>query len=146
MRFLYNLSILVNLFFIGKLIAFKIKYFSVLGTPSLHVNPWWIPSININIFLLKYKLSFYSDRMLHPPQPCLYWARSHRFKKQFTDQSNIGPLCANTYMEMIDSALCKWTLYGFCRLMGLEPSQKRSTPLMSTLSLASNHEMLLSST
>ena len=36
-------------------------------------------------------------------------------------------LCVNIYMEMIDSALCKWTLCEFCRLMGLEPSQKRST-------------------
>ena len=42
-------------------------------------------------------------------------------------QSMQAFLCVNTYIEMIDSALCKWTLCGFCRLMGLEPSQKRST-------------------
>ena len=28
-------------------------------------------------------------------------------------------------LEMIDSALCKWTLCGFCWLMGLEESQER---------------------
>ena len=69
----------------------------------------------------------------HPPHPRIYPACSHYFKKQFNDQSNIGPLCVNTNMEMIDSALCKWTLYGFCRLMGLEQCQKRSTPLMSSV-------------
>ena len=109
--------------------------------------------LKIALDVLKYKLTFFSVRMFietpymsHPPYPRLYSARSHPFKKQFNDQSNIGPLCANTNMEMIDSALCKWTLYGFCRLMGLEPCQKRSTPFMSTLPLSSNHEMLRSST
>ena len=117
-------------------------------------------SVNVMIFeinlaytvLLKYNLTFYSVRMFietlytsHPPHPHLYPARSHRFKKQFTDQSNIGPLCANTYMKMIDSALCKWTLYGFCRLMGLETCQSINS-VMSTLPSSSNHEMLRSST
>ena len=81
-----------------------------------------------------------------PPHPRLYLASSHRFKKQFKSQSNIGPLCANTNMEMIESALCKWTLYKFCPLMGLEKCQKRFTLLMSTLPSSSNHEMLWSST
>ena len=67
---------------------------------------------------------------LFPLQESIHW------------QSNIGPLCVNIYMEMIDSALCKWTLYRFCQMMGLELSQKWSTPLMSTLFSSSNHEML----
>ena len=55
------------------------------------------------------------------PPPCLYPAHSHPSSRINPPQSNIGPLCANTNMEMIDSTPCKWTLYGFCWLMGLEP-------------------------
>ena len=64
--------------------------------------------------MLKYKLTFYSDSMFFEagaytshPSPCFYLDCSHPFKKQFKDQLNTGPLCAYTYTEMIDSALCK---------------------------------------
>ena len=66
---------------------------------------------------LLYTLSGHTNFSLQIQETIKPWAR----------QSIRAFLCVNTYMEMIDSALCKWTLCGFCRLMGLEPSQKRST-------------------
>ena len=105
-----------------------------------------IVKIQIDVLFCPHVHVYWNSVHVTSYPPRLYPARSHCFKKQFNNQSNVGPLCANTNMEMIDSALCKWTLYGFCQLMGLEPCQKRYTPLMSTLPSSSNHEMLRSST
>ena len=88
-------------------------------------GPCYIYSCQIQFWL-------YFEFIFYPPVPAshpLYSAFVLPWPKHLISlqesihrQSNIGPLCANTYMEMIVSALCKWTLYGFCQLMSLEPS------------------------
>ena len=49
------------------------------------------------------------------------------FSTSRNNQSYMGNLYNHTSLEMIDSALCKWILCGFCWSMGLEESQDWST-------------------
>ena len=70
-----------------------------------------------SLHMLKHHIPLRSD----PDVP----AGSHYFR--ITGSQTLGFSVITPPSEMIDSALCKWILCGFCWLMGLEASQEWST-------------------
>ena len=96
-------------------------------------NPLLGPMLNTNstlFWMYNFQESLCADdRMFQHEYPILLRIRCTGPLSLLQDgrQSNMGLLCNNTQTEMIDLALCKWILCGFCWLMGLEANQEWST-------------------
>ena len=100
---------------------------------------WYCIVFYCIVLLLKYKLTFYSDHMFieagaymsHPP-PLLLGQLSLLQETIHWSVKYWASLCLHLQGDDWLSSLQNGVFTGFCQLMGLEPSQKMSTLLMST--------------